>query len=193
MSALPPKADIHRRERHVRFVPKADIAGLAQLAAIGSRTAAIRIVGALLLLANSTRTQFDYGRLVAGVAHMRIVKNLLSIAVSLGLVAVVTAILWQVNLSTGGSHRLIYFYLFPVALIAALYNGRLAVSCAAVALVCADLFLQEPLYSLANDNPLEYGDLIWFAVLAAAGIKFIRVLVRPRAKILKARSSPADI
>jgi hypothetical protein len=26
MSALPPKADIHRRERHVRFVPKADIA-----------------------------------------------------------------------------------------------------------------------------------------------------------------------
>src|SRR6516165_8660127 len=25
MSALPPKADIHRRERHVRFVPKADI------------------------------------------------------------------------------------------------------------------------------------------------------------------------
>jgi len=25
MSALHPKADIHRRERHVRFVPKADI------------------------------------------------------------------------------------------------------------------------------------------------------------------------
>jgi hypothetical protein len=25
MSALPPKADIHRRERDVRFVPKADI------------------------------------------------------------------------------------------------------------------------------------------------------------------------
>jgi hypothetical protein len=24
MSALPPKADIHRHERHVRFVPKAD-------------------------------------------------------------------------------------------------------------------------------------------------------------------------
>jgi hypothetical protein len=25
MSALPPKADIHRRERYVRFVPKADM------------------------------------------------------------------------------------------------------------------------------------------------------------------------
>jgi K+-sensing histidine kinase KdpD len=86
-------------------------------------------------------------------------------------------------LSTGGSHRLVYFYLFPVALIAALYNGRVAVLCTAIALVCADYFLQEPLYSLANDNPLEYGDLIWFAVLAAIGIKFIRVLVRHRAKI----------
>jgi hypothetical protein len=28
MSALPPKADIHRRERDVRFVPKAHIASL---------------------------------------------------------------------------------------------------------------------------------------------------------------------
>jgi K+-sensing histidine kinase KdpD len=124
---------------------------------------------------------------------MRIVKSMFPIAVSLGLVAAVTAILWQVSLSTGGSHRLVYFYLFPVALIAALYNGRLAVLCTAIALVCADYFLQEPLYSLANDNSLEYGDLIWFAVLAAAGIKFIRVLVRPRAKILEARSSQADI
>ena len=25
MSAIPPKADIRRRDRHVRFVPKADI------------------------------------------------------------------------------------------------------------------------------------------------------------------------
>jgi K+-sensing histidine kinase KdpD len=131
--------------------------------------------------------------LLAGVAQMRIVKSMFPIAVSLGLVAAVTAILWQVNLRTSGSHGLVYFYLFPVALIAALYSGRLAVLCTAIALVCADYFLQEPLYSLANDNPLEYGDLIWFAVLAAAGIKFIRVLVRPRAKILEARSSQADI
>src|SRR5215469_17727312 len=110
---------------------------------------------------------------------MRIVKSMYPVAVPLFLIAAVTAILWQVNVSTGGSHRLVYFYLFPVALIAALYNGRLAVLCTAIALVCADYFLQEPLYSLANDNPLEYGDLIWFAVLAATAIKFIRVLVRP--------------
>jgi len=43
-------------------------------------------------------------------------------------------------------------------LIAALYNGRLALLCTAMAMVCADYFLQEPLYTFANDNPLEYGE-----------------------------------
>jgi hypothetical protein len=46
--------------------------------------------------------------------------------------------------------------------------------CTAIALVSADYFLQEPLYSFANDNPLEYGDLICFALLAVTAIKFIR-------------------
>ena len=68
-----------------------------------------------------------------------------------------------------------------MALIAALYNGRLALLSAAIALVCADYFLQEPLYSLANDDPREYGDLFVFALLAVPAIKFVRVLVRPRA------------
>ena len=68
-----------------------------------------------------------------------------------------------------------------MALIAALYNGRLALLSAAIALVCADYFLQEPLYSLANDDSREYGDLFVFALLAVPAIKFVRVLVRPRA------------
>ena len=126
--------------------------------------------------------------LLAGAAQMRVVKSMFPIAVSFCLVAAVTAILWQVNLITGGSHRLVYVYLFPVALIAALYNGRLAVLCTAAAVVCADYFLQEPLYSFANDNPLEYGDLICFALLAVTAIKFVRVLARPRTKSLEASS-----
>jgi K+-sensing histidine kinase KdpD len=117
---------------------------------------------------------------------MLVVKGIFPIGVSLALMAAVTAVLWHLQLTTGGSDKLVYIYLFPVALIAALYSGRLAVLCTAIALVCADYFLQEPLYSLAIDDPLEYGDLIWFAVLAATEIKFIRVLVLPRAKILKA-------
>ena len=159
-----------------------DNQGLARTCTLVTRIAAIRIVRALLPLAyfraNSTR------RATAGAAQMLVVKGTYSFAVSLALIAAVTAILWQVNLTTGGSHRLVYFYLFPVALIAALYNGRLAMLSTAMAMACADYFLQEPLYSFANDNPLEYSDLIWFAVLAAAGIKFIRVWCGPAQKPL---------
>jgi len=112
---------------------------------------------------------------------MRALKGLVPIAVSLGLILAVTAILWRLTLTTESSQALVYIYLFPVALIAALYNGRLALLSAALALVCADYFLQEPLYSLANDDSREYGDLFVFALLAVPAIKFVRVLVRPRA------------
>jgi K+-sensing histidine kinase KdpD len=119
---------------------------------------------------------------------MRALKGVVSIAVSVGLILAVTAILWR--LTTESSGALIYIYLFPVALIAALYNGRLALLSAAIALVCADYFLQEPLYSLANDNPREYGDLFVFALLAVTAIKSIRILVRPRALLgTKSRSA----
>jgi K+-sensing histidine kinase KdpD len=118
---------------------------------------------------------------------MRVLKDMLTVVVSLGLMLAVTAILWHINL-TAGSRSLVYIYLLPVALIAAVYNGRLAVLCAAVAIICADLFLQRPLYSLANDNPREYGDLIYFALLSVTAIKFIRVLLRPTAKRVDTRS-----
>jgi K+-sensing histidine kinase KdpD len=119
---------------------------------------------------------------------MRVLKGLMPVAASLGLMSVVTALLWQVNQTAAGSHALVYIYLFPVALIAGLYNGRVAVLSAAVALVCADYFLQEPLYSFANDNPREYGDLVWFALLSVTAIKFIRELVRARASKFELRS-----
>jgi K+-sensing histidine kinase KdpD len=108
---------------------------------------------------------------------MRALKDALPIAVSVGLILVVTAIL---NSTAAGSYHLVYIYLFPVALIAALYNGRLALLGTAIALICADYFLQKPLYVLGNDNPLEYGDLFVFAVLAVTTIKFVRILMRPR-------------
>ena len=113
---------------------------------------------------------------------MRASKGVLPIAEVVGLILAVTGILWQLKLATGESYSLVYIYLFPVTLIAALYNGRLAVLGAALALLCADYFLQEPQYSFANDNPLEYGDLFAFALLAIPAIKFVRELVRPRPK-----------
>jgi K+-sensing histidine kinase KdpD len=113
-------------------------------------------------------------------------KGVPSIVVSIGLILAVTALLWEIKSTTSGSYGLVYVYLFPVSLIAALYNGPLAVLSAAVALLCADFFLQPPLYSFVNDNPLEYGDLVAFALLAVTAIKFIRELVRPRPKAPKA-------
>jgi len=119
---------------------------------------------------------------------MRVLKGLTPIAASLGMMSAATVLLWLAHLTTGGSPGLIYIYLFPVALIAALYNGRIAVLCTGLALVGADYFFQEPIYSLANDNPREYGDLVCFAVLAVTAIKFIRELIRPRANDLEPQS-----
>ena len=110
---------------------------------------------------------------------MRALKGVLSIVVSVGLVLAVTAVLWRVSSTAAGSYNLVYIYLFPVALIAALYNGRLALLGTAIALICADYFLQKPLYVLGSDNPLEYGDLFVFALLAVTAIKFIQVLLKP--------------
>lgn len=110
---------------------------------------------------------------------MRALKGVPPIALSVGLVLAVTAVLWHINSIADGPQTLVYIYLFPVALIAA-YNGHLALLGTALALICADYFLQEPLYSFANDDPREYGDLVCFALLAATAIKFISVLVRPR-------------
>ena len=46
---------------------------------------------------------------------MRVLKGLMPIAASLGLMSVVTALLWHVNQTADGSHTLVYIYLFPVA------------------------------------------------------------------------------
>jgi K+-sensing histidine kinase KdpD len=114
-------------------------------------------------------------------------RGVIPIAVSLSIIAAATAVLWYAKTTTTGSHHLVFLYLFPLALIAVLYTGRLAILCTAVAILCADYFLQDPLYSLTINEPLQYGDLISFAVLAALMIKSIRVLLRPRAKVLRQR------
>src|SRR5215471_10384515 len=114
---------------------------------------------------------------------MRVLKGALPIAVSVSFILAATAILWGINSTAGGSHHIVSIYLFPVALIAALYDGRLALLSTAIAMICADYFLQKPLYVFGSDNPLEYGDLFVFALLAVTAIKFIRVLARPRASL----------
>jgi K+-sensing histidine kinase KdpD len=110
---------------------------------------------------------------------MRALKGVLPITASVGLILAVTAVLWRISATAPGTYNLVYIYLFPVALIAALYNARLALLATAIALISADYFLQKPLYVLGSDNPLEYGDLFVFALLAVTAIKSIQVLVQP--------------
>jgi K+-sensing histidine kinase KdpD len=120
---------------------------------------------------------------------MSALKGVSSFVVSVGLILAVTAVLWHISSTAAGSPNLVYIYLFPVTLIAALYNSRLALLGTGIALICAAYFLQKPLYSLAIDNPLERGDLFVFALLAVTAIKFVRV-VRPRALLAtKSRSA----
>jgi K+-sensing histidine kinase KdpD len=115
---------------------------------------------------------------------MWLANRALRVAVSLALVAAVTAILWRIKLTVGGSHQFVYFYLFPVIWIRILFSDALAALSAAIASVLANYFLQDPLYTLYNDNPLEYGDLICFIVLALLSIKctFSEPLIPPRTK-----------
>ncbi len=119
---------------------------------------------------------------------MRALKGLVPIASSLVLTLAVTAILWQLEMRTAHASGLIYLYLFPLVLISALYNGRTAILCAAVAMICANYFLQEPMYSFGVYHRLDYGDLFCFALLAAITIKCMRVLMRSRLKGSDARS-----
>jgi hypothetical protein len=74
---------------------------------------------------------------------MRALKGVLPIIVSIGLVLAVTAVLWAVNSTAPGSYHFVYFYLFPVVLIAACYNGRLALLATVITLVWCRLLPAE--------------------------------------------------
>ena len=125
----------------------------------------------------------EHGRGIRG-KDMWLANRALRVAASLALVAAVTAILWRIKLTVGGSHQFVYFYLFPVIWIRILFSDALAALSAAIASVLANYFLQDPIYSLYNDNPLEYGDLVCFLLLSILAIKciFSEPLIPPRKK-----------
>ena len=106
------------------------------------------------------------------------------VVVSLAIVAAVTAVLWRIKVTVGGSHQFVYFYLFPVILIRVLFSDALAALCAVIASLLANYFLQDPIYSLYNADPLDYGDLVGFLLLSLLAIKcvFSEPLMQPRKK-----------
>src|SRR5579864_4703886 len=118
-------------------------------------------------------------------------QRIIAIAVSLALIAATTALLFYIHTTQTAPQRLVYLYLLPVILIAVLFSGRLALVCAGIAVLAADYYLQDPIYSFYNSNILEFGDSIWFAILAALSIKTTRMLL-PRRPNKRSRASPAE-
>jgi K+-sensing histidine kinase KdpD len=112
---------------------------------------------------------------------MGIVRGAIPFAVTLTVVAAVTALLWYGKLAGVGPHHPVFVYLMPIALVAILYGSRPAVLSAIAAIMCSAFFLYDPIYSFEVANRLEYGDLICFAVLALFGVKCTAELFRPAA------------
>jgi K+-sensing histidine kinase KdpD len=119
---------------------------------------------------------------------MRIVKGTIAVAVSLGVLSAVTAVLWYAKRAGIGPHHPVFFYLLPIAMVAVLCGSGPAILCVIAATMCAAFFLYDPIYSFHVANTLEWGDLICFAVLALIGVKCTVDLLRPVAKIPATKS-----
>ncbi len=117
---------------------------------------------------------------------MRIVKAAVSVAVTLAIVFLVTAILWLVRQQAAGPQHLVFFYLMPTALVAVLYGSRPAMLGAVAATICAAYFLYAPLYSFSVANPVELGEIFCFAALALIGAKCTADVLRPTTRVSSA-------
>ena len=119
---------------------------------------------------------------------MSLFERALPAAVSVAVVAAITAVLWWLKLSGPSPRDPVFFYVLPVILIAIVYGRGPALLGALAAFVCADYFLYEPLYSLNISTPVEFGDLTCFSVLAVIGVKCVAELFRAPAKLPAMRS-----
>lgn len=114
-------------------------------------------------------------------------KRAIPVAVSLGIVAAFTSVLYYLKLAMMGLHHPIFVYLPLIALVAMVYGSVAALVGASAAIACAAFFLYDPAYSFAFANGLEVGDLLWFALLAVIVTKCARAL-RPASKLPEAKS-----
>jgi K+-sensing histidine kinase KdpD len=111
---------------------------------------------------------------------MGILKRAAPVALVLGVVSAVTAVLWFIRISAVGPQHLVFFYLLPIALIATLYGSLAAVLYGIAATLCAAFFLYDPLYSFYVTSPLDVGELVCFVGLALIGAKCAADLLQPR-------------
>ena len=118
---------------------------------------------------------------------MSTVTRALPAAISLTVVAVLTAILWYLKLSPLGLRDPVFFYVLPIILVAIIYGRGPALLGVCAAFLCADYFLYDPLYSLGISSRVEFGDLACFSLLALIGVKCVGEVFRPLVKPTKSR------
>src|SRR6516162_3227068 len=109
---------------------------------------------------------------------MRLLKQATTpLAVSLAIILVVTAVLFYFK-DAQHQHHLVFFYLFPTALVAMIYGSVLSMICAIFATLVAAFFLYDPIYSLYVSDPRDVGELILFAATGLIGAKCVAELMR---------------
>ena len=111
----------------------------------------------------------------------------LRLSIALAVVFTVTAVLWTAKVALLGPAHPVFLYLLPLALVAIVYGSLPALFCVFVAIICADYFLYDPLYSFGFGSSVETGDLVCFAVVAVMGVKCVSELLRPATKPVAAR------
>ncbi len=119
---------------------------------------------------------------------MSIVLRAAPVAISLTVVALVTGILWYLQLTKLSVRDPVFFYVLPIVVVAIIYGRGPALLGVCAAFLCADYFLYEPLYSLDISSRVEFGDLSCFSLLALIGVKCVVELFRPTAAKATARS-----
>src|ERR1700691_4152151 len=116
---------------------------------------------------------------VWGEYPMRFVKGAAPFDVTFVVGAAVTAILVYFKLPGVGPHHPVFFYLLPITFVAIMFGSAPATMFAITAIPCGAYFLYDPVYSFRDTNPLEFGDLICFSVLALIAVKCTVELLRP--------------
>ena len=73
-------------------------------------------------------------------------------AVSLAIILAVTAVLFYFK-DAQHQHHLVFFYLFPTALVAMIYGSVLSMLCAIAATLLATFFLYDPIFGFYVSDP----------------------------------------
>jgi K+-sensing histidine kinase KdpD len=113
---------------------------------------------------------------------MQLSKQATPLAVSLAIILVVMAVLFYFK-AAQHQHHLVFFYLFPTALVAMIYGSLLSMLCAIFATLVADFFLYDPIFSFYVSDPRDVGELVIFAATGLIGAKCTAELMRSPEKL----------